>query len=88
MPRWRELNTRAARPSSDYCPFGRAETLEAGIIEMFRHEWSMHGLDRPLRSIAIVDDIPEQQYLYPEFLLFQQLFHRHGLKAVIVDPPS
>jgi hypothetical protein len=41
---------------------------------------------RPLRSIAIVDQAPEQQYLYPEFLLFQQLFQRHGLQAVIVDP--
>lgn len=39
-----------------------------------------------MRSIAIVDETPEQQYLYPEFLLFQQLFQRHGLEAVIIDP--
>lgn len=67
-------------------PALRAETLEAGIIAMFRQEWALAGHARSLRSIAIVDEAPEQQYLYPEFLLFQQLFQRHGLQAVIADP--
>jgi len=67
-------------------PALRAETLEAGIIAMFRQEWALAGNQRPLRSIAIVDEAPQQQYLYPEFLLFQQLFQRHGLQAVIADP--
>ncbi|MEE4464923.1 hypothetical protein V2S84_22860, partial [Azotobacter chroococcum] len=53
---------------------------------MFRAEWSRTGHERPLRSIAIVDETPEQQYLYPEFLLFQQLFQRHGWQAVIAAP--
>jgi hypothetical protein len=53
---------------------------------MFRHEWMLCGRERPLRTIAIVDEAPEQQYLYPEFLLFQQLFRRHGMQAVIADP--
>jgi hypothetical protein len=43
---------------------------------------------RPLRSIAIVDLAPEDQYLYPEFLLFQRLFERHGLRTVIADPAA
>ncbi|MNF37235.1 hypothetical protein D3C85_215370 [compost metagenome] len=67
-------------------PALRAEALEAGIIAMFRQEWALAGNQRPLRSIAIVDEAPEQQYLYPEFLLFQQLFQRQGWQAVIVDP--
>ncbi len=67
-------------------PAMRAETLEAGIVAMFREEWALAGHERPLRSIAIVDQAPQQQYLYPEFLLFQQLFQRHGLQAVIADP--
>ena len=53
---------------------------------MFRNEWSLSGHERALRSMAIVDDNPEQQYLYPEFLLFQRLFQRHGLQAVIAGP--
>ena len=63
-----------------------ASTLEANIVAMFRREWSRSGQQQPLRTIAIVDEAPAQQYLYPEFLLFQQLFERHGLQAVIADP--
>ena len=71
--------------------------FEQRIVDMFRHEWQLANLStkattaetaRPLRSIAIVDLAPEDQYLYPEFLLFQQLFTRHGLRAVIADPAA
>ena len=60
-----------------------ADHFERQIVDMFRQEWRLAGRVRPLRSIAIVDDAPEQQSLYPEFLLFQQLFARHGLHALI-----
>lgn len=60
--------------------------LEAGMVAMFANEWRLSGHQRPLRSIAIVDEAPQQQFLYPEFLLFQQLFQRHGLQAIIADP--
>ncbi|MEO7854551.1 MAG: hypothetical protein ABIR94_20230 [Rubrivivax sp.] len=63
-----------------------AGEFEDDIVSMFRNEWSLSGHERPLRSIAIVDENPEQQYLYPEFLLFQRLFQRHGLQAVITGP--
>lgn len=77
--------------------------FERQIVAMFRHEWRLAGLTagltagqtagqaggtRPLASIAIVDTAPEDQYLYPEFLLFQQLFERHCLRAVIADPAA
>jgi hypothetical protein len=65
-----------------------ADALEDAIVAMFRNEWRLSGRAEPLRSIAIVDSSPEQQYLYPEFLLFQQLFQRHGLQAVIADPST
>ncbi len=53
---------------------------------MFLREWRRQRGAQPLTSIAIVDDAPREQYLYPEFLLFERLFRRHGLKAVIADP--
>ncbi|HJV01161.1 MAG TPA: hypothetical protein VJ752_11465 [Burkholderiaceae bacterium] len=67
-------------------PVATAGAFEREMIAMFRREWALAGHQRPLRSIAIVDDAPEQQYLYPEFLLFQQLFERHDLRAVIAAP--
>ena len=62
--------------------------FEQRIVDMFRNEWRLAGHTRPLASVAIVDDAPESQYLYPEFLLFQQLFVRHGLHVVIADPAT
>ena len=56
------------------------------MVDMFRQEWLLSGHVTPLSSIAIVDEAPEAQYLYPEFLLFQQLFERHGLRCVIASP--
>ena len=88
------LNAVLARAQRACCPAmeslvppqATADALEERIMAMFRHEWRLAGHAPPLRSIAIVDETPEQQYLYPEFLLFQQLFQRHGLQAVIAEP--
>lgn len=63
-------------------------TFETAIMEMFMAEWDRCNRGRPLKSIAIVDVAPETQYLYPEFILFKQLFERHGVRAVIADPSS
>lgn len=65
---------------------GAVASFERGIIAMFQREWALSGRTAPLRSIAIVDRAPAQQYLYPEFLLFQQLFQKNGLHAIIADP--
>jgi hypothetical protein len=62
--------------------------FEQRIVDMFHREWRLAGRTRPLASVAIVDDSPEAQFLYPEFLLFQKLFERHGLHAVIASPAS
>ena len=63
-----------------------ATIMEDDIVGMFHTEWKLSGRDRPLQTIVIVDTEPQQQYLYPEFLLFQRLFERHGLRAIISDP--
>ena len=65
-----------------------SQALEKDIVDMFFAEWRLSGRDRPLQTIGIVDAVPEEQYLYPEFLLFKQLFERHGLRAVIADPSA
>jgi hypothetical protein len=60
--------------------------FEDAILAMFQSEWTLSGRGRPLNRIAIVDLAPTEQYLYPEFLLFQRLFGRAGIDAVIADP--
>lgn len=60
--------------------------FEVAVWEMFLAEWRSQGRAGQPRSIAIVDDRPQEQYLYPEFLLAQRFFERHGVKAWIADP--
>lgn len=63
-----------------------AEIFREHIVAMFRNEWqSQFGAGQP-KHIAIVDETPEQQYLYPEFLLFQALFQQQGWQASICAP--
>jgi hypothetical protein len=59
--------------------------VPAGVIDSFRAEWqTARGETSPIR-VAIVDDDPANQYLYPEFLLYQRLFERSGWTAEVVD---
>lgn len=62
------------------------DRLDEAFIDMFRAEWRAQRGDAPLRSIAIVDDEPDQQYLAPEFELARELFLAHGIHAVVADP--
>jgi hypothetical protein len=60
--------------------------IERALFEVFLSEWKVQRGSDPLRSVAIVDELPDQQYLYPEFLLYRHLFERHGVAATICDP--
>jgi hypothetical protein len=59
--------------------------LDTAFIEMFRSEWRAQRGDAPLRTVAIVDDEPAQQFLAPEFELARELFLAHGIEAVVAD---
>jgi hypothetical protein len=69
--------------------------LESRWLDMFAHEWALQRPGEPLvppsgpkRTLAIVDEAPSSQYLYPEFLLFQDLFRQAGLEALILAPEA
>jgi hypothetical protein len=88
------LNTVLARAQRACCedieslvtgPVSTAD-LERTFFEMFAMEWRNAGRSGLPGRIAIVDDAPEQQFLYPEFLLFAQLFRRFGVDATVLDP--
>jgi hypothetical protein len=62
--------------------------FEDAVWNMFEAEWRLQRRAGRPRVIAIVDDAPQHQFLYPEFLLAQAFFQRHGVEAVIADPNS
>jgi hypothetical protein len=63
-----------------------ADRPQAALFEMFVAEWRRQRGDASLNRVAIVDESPARQYLYPEFLLASQMFREHGVEAVICDP--
>jgi len=48
-----------------------AAAVEDALFADFMTEWHLQGKDAAPKTIAIVDEVPEQQYLYPEFLLYR-----------------
>lgn len=62
-----------------------AHDFEAAVLRMFQREWTLQRRTGTPRRIAIVDDRPEEQYLYPEFILAQRFLQKHGIEALIAD---
>lgn len=87
------LNAALARAHSACCnamgqvadPQGALRALDAVFVGMFRAEWAAQRGHASLRTVLIVDDAPEQQYLAPEFEMFRELFAAHGLTALVAD---
>jgi hypothetical protein len=63
-----------------------AQQTEEEVFNILRQEWRFQRGDAPLRTIAIVDESPQAQYLFPEFLLYADLLRRHRIGVVICDP--
>lgn len=63
-----------------------SQEIDATFMTSFRQEWQRQMGDKQLTTIAIVDTAPETQYLYPEFVMFERLFRRHGINSIITPP--
>lgn len=60
--------------------------IERTLFDMFVAEWRRAGRAGTPRRVAIVDDAPQAQFMYPEFLLFARLFERFGVEAAVLAP--
>ena len=86
------LNALLAKAQRACCPeveqalkLPLVSNFDSELMRMFLAEWAIQRGGEKLKRIAIVDDEPESQYLYPEFLLARQTFMRHGIDAVVAD---
>ena len=59
--------------------------VEQRFFAMFEAEWRAGGGSGKPGCIAIVDDVPGEQYLDTDFRLCRELFERHGIPALICD---
>lgn len=65
-----------------------AGQVEEAVLEAMLTEWRLQRGPASLEFLAIVDESPKQQYLYPEFVLYRELFRRHGYRAEICGPEA
>ena len=70
---------------SDFQPTADLINLEEVFFSMFSEEWRRQREKAPLGRVAIVEDDPAAQYLYPEIRLFERMFARFSAQAVIAD---
>jgi hypothetical protein len=64
---------------------GFAAVSGAKIAHMFIDEWRLQrGHGKP-GLVAIIDDAPELQHLYPEFQLAKALLEENGIETIIAD---
>ena len=61
-------------------------TFQQLIGEMFRNEWRLQNGRGTPATLAILDDDPLEQALYPEFRLAQAQLRAVGLETLIGDP--
>ncbi len=64
----------------------KEKQLHHEFVAMFQQEWSLCRGERPLKTIAIVDQKPESQFLYPEFRVAQSVLEKAGFVVWILDP--
>lgn len=97
-PRLIEVNTNAGgamlawqaqHPHGEAVPQPNQRPV-AAVMATFDREmaaFSRHTQTQ-LRSVAIIDEQPDQQFLYREMVRFAELFRARGIPAQVVDPGS
>jgi hypothetical protein len=63
----------------------QSDDFESAVAQMFKQEWALQKRTGTPARIAIVDDQPSEQYLYPEFLLAQSFFQKLGFEGIVAD---
>ncbi|NIQ97954.1 MAG: hypothetical protein GWO11_05380, partial [Desulfuromonadales bacterium] len=82
------LSFLANMPGSALASLDLPHRLKAQLLRSFAAEmggFSGTSAARP-RRIAIIDETPEDQFLFPEMESFAQLFRQWGSDALIADP--
>lgn len=88
-----EVNTNAGglwfADQSNYPEISQFSTkLAERLLSTFLNDYRLFHQDNAAtpKLIAIIDQQPQHQFLYPEMQVFAQLFEQAGIKCVIIDP--
>ncbi len=81
------LNYELLKSSTICCSHTKGQSidnLEEKIISMFKNEFTK-TTNKELETVAIIDENPETQYLYPDMVICKNILEKNGIKAFIVD---
>jgi hypothetical protein len=88
-----EVNTNAGGlwfTNQSYCPniHQFSTKLAKRLLATFLNEYRLFKKNKSAvpRLVAIIDQDPQNQFLYPEMQLFMQLFKQAGINCIIIDP--
>src|SRR3546814_7593793 len=70
---------------AQYARISSPNGFDFAVKDMFQREWRSQRSSGELRRIAITDDSPQEQYLYPEFVIARQMLQKHDFEVEIVD---
>lgn len=77
---------RCCDPSQQTAATHRAlDGFEDAVFTMFKREWQRQRGNSVPSRLAIVDDAPETQFMFPEFRLAQRLLQAKGIETLILD---
>lgn len=81
------LNYELLKSSTICCSHTKGQSvdnIEKRIISMFKNEFTK-TTNKELETVAIIDENPETQYLYPDMVICKNILEKNGIKAFIVD---
>jgi hypothetical protein len=89
-PRLIEINSNAGGAfivdAIEQTVLGSTDNFSVSLSDMFLSEWEKAERTAPLKTIAIIDSNPTEQFHYPDMCLAKTLLERHGFTVVIADP--
>ena len=97
-PKLIEINTNAGGAFLNLCLLNAiykndknnvADKLANEFVAMFKNEFAIFSNNQKnLQTIAIVDENPSEQFLYPEFEICQKILAKNNIQTIISSPEN
>lgn len=97
-PKLIEINTNAGGAFLNLCLLNAiykndknnvADKLANEFVAMFKNEFTIFSNNQKnLQTIAIVDENPSEQFLYPEFEICQKILAKNNIQTIISSPEN
>ena len=85
-PKLIEINTNAGGAFLNLALLKAQRELAVDVVAIEKTIVDMFIAEGKPKSVAIVDNQPSSQYLYPDFEMCRDLLEKHGIAAQICDP--